>query len=295
MFRTTSCVLVGVALVALFASGSPVYATLIAYDGFGQSGTLTGSSTGSGFSAPWNASTAFSLVNSTLPRPSDVEAAHPGATGRVQFSNVQDQYAIRQLTTPVDLGADATYYLSFTMHPAHELQVGFAKTPGWAWTNGRLVAGMASGGHTWLWQPHNETWVGTNMGATAYSKAVPRFYVMKIEASSAGTDNVYASSFPVDQPLLTEPTSWETALSGSSNGVFPYVQMRLNWAAAGFTGVDELRLGTTWGDVASAIPEPSTFALLSFGLVGLVWYGRRREAFRARSRKFSGACLPGGG
>jgi hypothetical protein len=42
------------------------------------------------------------------------------------------------------------------------------------------------------------------------------------------------------------------------------------------TYVDEIRVGTTWGDV-TGVPEPSTLALAGFGLLGLMGWSRARR------------------
>lgn len=49
------------------------------------------------------------------------------------------------------------------------------------------------------------------------------------------------------------------------------------WGGAGTGIVDEIRLGTTFGDVV-AIPEPSTYVLVLGGLGALVWLRRRASS-----------------
>jgi PEP-CTERM motif-containing protein len=44
----------------------------------------------------------------------------------------------------------------------------------------------------------------------------------------------------------------------------------LRQSPAPFLTLDELRVGTTWGDVTPPLPEPSTFCLFMFGAIGLL-------------------------
>jgi len=79
--------------------------------------------------------------------------------------------------------------------------------------------------------------------------------------------------------LDTTPTSGGTTITGAINTSTTYLAVRGGTQMVGT--VDELRLGNTFADVVpftgAAVPEPSTYAMISLGLFGLVLLQRRRK------------------
>ena len=89
----------------------------------------------------------------------------------------------------------------------------------------------------------------------------------------------------VDPRLDVVPTLASANASGTIKSFeADFVQLQLQ--TPGLGGLDELRTGTSFADVApfTAIPEPGPAALLCFGAAGLAFAGRRPSAPCARPR-----------
>ena len=110
----------------------------------------------------------------------------------------------------------------------------------------------------------------------------PFFYVMKVVTHTNGVVDIYGNLYNCTTDTLPteEPTTWElsvsaTGLTGDNASTYNYAFFRaMTRSGTGYW--DELRIGTTWGDVAK-VPEPSTLALLVGGLVGLLAYAWRKR------------------
>ena len=78
--------------------------------------------------------------------------------------------------------------------------------------------------------------------------------------SSSGIDATQVNRF-----RLLQNSNGQAGIYGKTGGT------------AGLQSVDELRIGTTWADVVVAVPEPSTYALLTGIMAALVIARRRRN------------------
>lgn len=102
--------------------------------------------------------------------------------------------------------------------------------------------------------------------------------VMKFEFEPAGTDVVTVYLDPTD----SIETNWTPAASISVNSSDLFIshhglfsQFQFTGGAHDTGGIDELRWGDTFADVTPFVPEPTSLALASLGMAGLL-LGRRR-------------------
>lgn len=148
-------------------------------------------------------------------------------------------------------------------------------------TGERLAIGSASGmvSNNWALLPSGS---GGNARISGNNFSLLSFAVVRIDYGATNNDTAYLF---INPQLGTEPTL-SSAVAMTNNFDFSFFRVRpfaggndaANSRPYAELSVDEIRIGTTWQDVApfiTLVPEPSTAALASLGL--LAWVVRRRK------------------
>ncbi len=262
-------VLLGSLVVAgvLVMTVSPVSATLIAYDGFGTSGTLNGESLGSGFSDHWSAPADVTLAASSLVQPN---GAIPASGGSVATSGTWP-VANRTLSQAVSTNVAGTYYLSFDFarisgdYVLAGLRAGSGNTLVVGVWGGLLGIDIQEAGNNYA------TATGSSLDST------PRLAIMKLVTNDGATNKVSvymkAYSSAIGSVPAVEPLTWDVTASRTFGSALSFNQMTIIDDSVGH--YDEIRLGTAWSDVV--VPEPSTVILLATGLISLLCYAWRKR------------------
>jgi hypothetical protein len=114
-------------------------------------------------------------------------------------------------------------------------------------------------------------------GPVFQSDGMTHLIVLRFDLSNSGNDRIRAYLDPIG---TIEPG---TASADISVGEFLADRMG---AVTNFTfgdtqkasAIDEIRVGTTFADVANltTVPEPTSFVLLGLGAIGMLFLGRRK-------------------
>lgn len=250
------------ALLSLLVTTSTSRAALIAYDGFNYtSGQPVNGSGGTGWSGAWSG-------NNTVSTPGYTYSTLPVAGNRVTTSG-GDSGSFRSFSTQNGSG---TYYVSFIVQRVSGNSAGYGGISLFEGGGERLFIGQTfnqdnfglerSGGGS----PANST-----TAASTFS-----FLVARIDFNGASS----SARLYVNPTLGTEPG---TAQATTANfAAFSFDNVRIQSGGGPTFGFDELRIGTTYADVAP-VPEPATTALLIFAAITIVIGGVQR--LRASSPK----------
>lgn len=281
MKSVSSFILVVLAVASLvFAAGGLAQADVIAYDGFGTTGSLGGSSGGTGWAmgANWGTSETMSLLGGSLAVPSNlVQDPTGGAVKEIHGGNGQAT-AYRQLAQTISADVAKTWYVCFAYgRDGATSDYGLLGLSSNTTGSHRIQTGTNYSGGEKFYLGGSDT-SGAWGGSIADTN--PRFYVMKVVSNGNGTLNAYVKIFASTDTLPTaEPTTWDmqagyTGLSGIAYG-YAYYNGRVYTSYTVGNRFDEYRITTKWSDIV--VPEPSTLALLASGLFGLLAYAWRKR------------------
>lgn len=296
---------------AVALSAVPTQAIMV-YEGFDYSaGTLDFNDNGStGWNTAWTQDSVLNvgfnnagsnvIDSKTWSTPANYAFA---PTGNAAQNDITSNFVgYRQLTAEntVDFGADNTVYFSFLINKASTAGANFNFGFG-----GTAAAGNFNVGST--------PWTGIQFGAGANGNGVQagsrlangdKAYLfadgpqgmalgedllvvgrLTTFASGASNDtiafNLYSSS---DILPLVDPDTFTYAYGASAqSGVADRITLAASNTGINYTGLgqptdmifDEFRMGDTWQSVA--IPEPTTGALTSLGLLAILGYRRQRR------------------
>ena len=278
------------ALLLPLAVAGPARADLIAYEAFAYTpgSNLNGSNGGTGWAGAWAAGGSNASVSDHL-TVSDSSLAAAGLATSGGRATAGSQSQIAGLTRFFDgdvLGAGGTTsYISVLLRP--EGTLGAGQFNGFF---GLVLESALDGPEVFVGKPGsaaNAPWAIEQRGGsnTAFSNFIPQvgrtdLLVLKAEW---GLGEPGGQAFD-RLSLFINPTAGEPEpmfAHAITTAIDTNRVTGLTLASTGAFSVDELRVGTTFADVAPApVPEPATAALLALGLLAVPVARRRRSAAR---------------
>jgi hypothetical protein len=279
-------------LLAIGLMSQPVFATLIAYEGFDYDqadGVLSGRNGGTGWDTAWTNNTGVNQNifltndNTSIPTPPNPYSPTGDRISKPGVANTSFATTSRNFNgvintandTGLNMGINGTLYLSYAWiknenggNAGDNIEIGLHDA---AFGTRYVRAGSTSGSAT---AADAHFLVGGTSAAVAAGDIYDTiafgtiyYTVIKVTANATGDDMVQVSNFTLSNPVpLSEPITWQkTTILPAADTVnlnrFSFI-IGMN-ARVQF---DEIRVGTTWGDVAG-IPEPNSVALLLLSAV----------------------------
>ncbi len=261
-------------------------AELSHYDGFGN--TVMRSNGGIGWSGGWTGNGNFTASNqgqfgggSSIPFEN---FRFEKANGRLDLAGA-NRSVTRSLSQPIDLNSNSVAYVSVLISQALD-------TTSIDDSNEFLdILLMDDGGVTQaaFGVGSNEAFFVNQLGGvknTAGELTLTRnnhyFLVAKIvsqdDSLGGNFDQIFLKVFTSGTDLIPDSDvglDWTLVGTTSENNHALLTTIRIAGGANAFWSIDELRIGSTWGAVASAVPEPGVG--LALGLASLALAGRRRR------------------
>ncbi len=249
---------------AALGFASSANAALIAYEGFDypqQTGLASSANTGTGWTASWNSdswrtnSSGFGEIGTGLTY-STLSTVGQAARNENNFNQSFRSFAPQAAT--------GTYYISFLM----QKDTTDANSFGVSLFNGASEQNFMGNANSGNFSVAGQ---GAVVSSTAITANATTFFVARYNMVSG------IAHFWLDPSLSGTPTdaSAFNGAGGTSFTAFAFDSVRLGKFGDGSGYLDEIRIGTTYADIAP-IPEPSTVALLFGGLGALVLMRRRR-------------------
>jgi hypothetical protein len=266
------------AIVCSFVNTKTTSAAIEVYEGFDYEVTppfeLAGNNGGTGFSTAWESGGFNAGISSNyLLEPGSLIYPGLATSGNYVTSAAVDGIAgiTRELSTPLG-AANTTRYISFLLRPEGNVGGGFFGLVLEDVNEPELFVGKPGGGNL-------DDYVAENRGGAlqvttgaAATVGETTLIVIKAEFTSAGNDifTVYVNP-TVGGPEPIMGTVKNDANVGIVSGLTIY--------SSDAFSIDEIRIGTTFGDVTPGtpvVPEPTSIAI-AMGLVGAFVLIRRRK------------------
>lgn len=274
-----------VPLTAALLAGASVRASVVATEDFEDKSlaTLEGQGGGSGFSGTWSVGgldSRVTVVNSSLSYTNGAVGSSGGSQA-LQFQWEADETITDGIMSRA-LGSSlsGTVYMSLLFRDTVNNDAFSIGSPDdfvqWGFDN----AGGGNPNATVLrrngeLQARSNTSSANSVGSGDVS--VLNQTRMLVFKATRGGGNYNSISLFVDPSSLTETAADATSTSDSGISSFSHFVGRSAFHELNDTFlIDNIRVGTTWEDVVTAIPEPSAAALLGFAGLGLL--RRRRKS-----------------
>lgn len=262
------CILIGIVSTAL--CGPSAQGALIAYEGFNypnDSDVLANQSGGAGWSAPWVDTEAPNGDFHHLTQ-NDVSLNLPGyvlPTSGDHLAGMAGEGS-RNFNGGIDLSQDGNVLFASVL---------FRKDTdgGTGADNIEFDLGQDGGQTIRFGSSSGEQFFLTDSGNPLGTVELGKLYmlILKVTSSAASPDLVQGLIIDETESIpLVEPVTWDLTHMPNSNVMLNSVRLAMGNNASG--AFDEVRIGTTWNDVA--VPEPSSACLLILGVA--VFFGLHR-------------------
>lgn len=269
-------------LALLLAASSPARGQVIAYEGFNYAAgsNLHMLNGGTGWGNAWS-EPSFGTGNTSDLVPETIQAASLtfsslATSGNRVVTGGRFSYDIRLLGSPLG-AAGTTRYASFLLRrdtagadPVNNgpdyggLVFGDENFPN------SLFVGKPGGGTVGNYALENGDGNGQVSSSRPEALGTTALLVVRFDFT-AGNDTFRLYVNPT--PGGTEPSIADALKSDINIGSF--VGVSISTGAAATWSVDEIRVGNTFADVVTPVPEPGSIALLLTGGVAVAWYRRR--------------------
>jgi hypothetical protein len=277
-----------------YANNASLHGTVVGNDETLWNGQSGGTGWGSAWGVPGGAT--GSVVTVTTPDLSYTDSFSNSVqtTGEVLHHARVSRSSIRQFDSEYNSTTPGVYWLSFLVQPntsgvgdaadaAHAVPLRLDNKNGGS-NDAKLSVGNISTG--------NANYGISGFSTSSFSnvptlKGVTRFLVVRYQIGTAANDGS-VHLFVNPSNLGVEPTlaSANASILNINSALMTFDRLSVSAGATPDGGdtsdnrayFDEIRLGTTYSDVTTVVPEPATLGLLALGAVGLL--GRRRAAMR---------------
>ncbi len=282
---TTQWWRLGIATVLLLlAAGPAVQASLVVNESFNYStGNLDGQNGGSGWNGGWiagsNTTPTYEVVTQDIVPPvgygtpiGNQAYIEPNATNDDAGGATPD--IRRLLNSPIDLDATQTLYFSMLIRREDATDGGGTEHNFYLRLNdasGTFRAGVGHESNEAFRMAFNDATTKDISSTVTMDIGVDYLLVAKLVTNPGGGTDTFSASLFSGSDSLAEPATWDLSLSGDYTGVMAQFQIGTQ-RRAGRSYVDEIRIGTEYGDV---IPEPATLGLLA--AAGLLLRPRRSK------------------
>lgn len=260
---------------ALTIGAQIAFSAVIAYEGFeytdGQEIETSALNGGTGFSGPWTGGSGtnnqWETSGTDIGYSATDTLVSSGGSAILSGSNGSGDFPIRSLSTSYDTFSSHDNWYAFTLDPAGNIaDFGLRLND----SNGTQF-GLEFNSFTEV------EWIGQASGTATVTSlnSGSNLVIVQVEAStSVGVTNganvwINPTSFASIGDLGTADAS----IGSFNNFSYDRIAVGNNFYAG--QGIDEIRLATTFDDLA-LVPEPATYALLSgFAALGLMLLRRR--------------------
>jgi hypothetical protein len=140
----------------------------------------------------------------------------------------------------------------------------YAGTTGTGWKIGLRHSGVTTGA----------TYAGTTLALNTIYLVVAQYQF--VAGSANDIVNLYLNPVPGGTQPVTPDASQSTGTAPVDATSLNDIAFRIGQTTTGGNYIiDNLLVGTSWGDVTPVVPEPASMALLGFGLLGMAMGYRR--------------------
>jgi len=243
--------IVAVSSVILAFSAGPAWAILLAYEPFDYTGTsLLGQNGGIGFTTPWDSGSVLSNDDTSLDY-----VGNPNPVAGDRISTAWAGGAKRELATPLTFNQGDTYYVSLLIKKvpgaAICVKLSNGRYDGGEYTHRAWFAGISGGNDNYGF--------GAQAGQSAdhgYTTGDTALIVSKLEADPANSRWIHRYMFyeSPDAVSTTEPATagdWDQGYGLTVSAAAQGANVLQFWGGGGGE-LDEIRIGTTWGDVITS-------------------------------------------
>lgn len=288
IMKTTHKILTALALGAALGT---IQADVLVYESFQGANYVPGSTLigvtaqGTGLTGNWTmtggASSDWSVGNATSMSYSSGNIAIDGGTkyGIASYVGTTAQAANVALSSSIAYSTTEATYVSFliryngTLDTNDNMSLQLANTDSTTSISRSGVRDNGAGDVGWLANNASSTYIAspTLTAGTTY------FMVLKLIGSGSNWQGTLWLN-PDSTTVEGGGALGSVSMNLGGNLAINYLGFKLQNADAGDSlNLDEIRIGTSWADVVTVIPEPSTWALFAGGLTFLVIFRRRQS------------------